>query len=174
MKPDMRGFKENPGVGREPGVESVLQRGLLRVYGDAVSAGEMLEIDAVSLALKAKIDSKVNEPFALEAFPHSGFGQKVNRSLLKQARAHAFFAILPGARLDDDGFNSLQMQKVRKNQSGGTRADDSNLHEMMEMSPRATAAQFKVDLGHFSRRKIISLGWQEQRAYGWQRGLLAA
>ena len=74
----------------------------------------------------------VDQAFALQPLTDAGLGEQIDRSLFEQTRAHALLAILPAARFDHDGLNSLEMQEVRQNQSRGPRSYDSDLRAHRE------------------------------------------
>src|SRR6266581_4044475 len=78
-------------------------------------------------AMKSQLNSRMDEPFALQALPDANFDQHIHRALLEHACADALFDVFPAARFDNDGFDPLQMEEVRKEQSRRPGSDDSDL-----------------------------------------------
>jgi hypothetical protein len=95
----------------------------------------------MAAAVKSQLDSVMDEPFALQAIPDACFDQQIHRALLEHARPDALFDVFPGASFDNDGFDPLQVEEVRKQQSRGTGSDDSNLCAQGFASPQLLTAQ---------------------------------
>src|SRR5580698_11234107 len=81
----------------------------------------------MAAAGETQLDSVMDEAFSLEAFADTGLGKKINGSLLQHTGADALFTILAGTGLENDRFDSLEMQQVGEHQSGGAGAYDSDL-----------------------------------------------
>ena len=114
-----------PAIG-EPFRHQVLDHLLLAVDGDAL-AHQLAKIDVVQRAVEAEMDAVVGQPFALHALADAGLDQQIARPLLDQAGADAALDIVAAAVLDDDGFDALEMQKMREHEAGGPGADNPDL-----------------------------------------------
>jgi hypothetical protein len=78
-------------------------------------------------AIEAHMDSVMDEPFSLQTFSNTCFDHHIHRALLEHACTDAVFDVMPAADFDDDGFDSQQVQQVRKQQSRRAGSDDSDL-----------------------------------------------
>src|SRR5579872_5791751 len=78
-------------------------------------------------AAEAQIDAVVPQALAHQALAYAGFDHEVDRGLLEHAGAHAAFNVFAAARLQDDGFDSLEMQEMREHQAGWAGSDDADL-----------------------------------------------
>src|SRR6185369_1397582 len=81
----------------------------------------------MTLATKAELDAVMHQSFALEPVANAHTGEQLHGTLLEHAGANTLFNVLAGVHLENDGIDAFQMQEVRKNESGGTGSDDSNL-----------------------------------------------
>src|SRR3954470_971165 len=81
----------------------------------------------MALALEPQLDAVMDEPLPLHAFADARRDEEVARPLLDDAGPDAFLHVPPGARLKNDGLDPVDMQKMRKHQSGRTGSDDSDL-----------------------------------------------
>jgi hypothetical protein len=81
----------------------------------------------VAATIESQFNSVMGKGFALETLPDAGFNQEVYCALFEQASADALFNIFSAARFDNDGFDSLQVQKMSEDQSCGARPDDADL-----------------------------------------------
>src|SRR5580693_7195075 len=101
------------------------------------------------------------ETFFLQPFTDAGFDHQVHGALLQHSRAHPFFHILPASILNDDRFDSLQMQKMREHQPGGSGAHNSHLRAQFFhatiLIPRALPRAAKI---HFSSRLLLDASRQ--------------
>lgn len=125
-------------AGGEARVGEIFYDFMLRVDGDCFSAGEVREIDAMGALVEAKIHAVVHQAFALQPFAYAGFFQQVHGALFENSRAHALLHVLAAAIFEDDGFDAVEMQQMRKNQACGPGADDANLRAH-ELRPRVNA-----------------------------------
>jgi len=69
----------------------------------------------------------MHQPFALQARANARCYQQIDDALFKNTGADALFDIFPAARFDDDGFDSLQVEKMREKKSGRARSHNSDL-----------------------------------------------
>ena len=113
-------------VGLDPRADQVLHHFLLAVDDDG-AAGESGEIDAVTAAAEAQLDSMVREAFALQALADAGFDQKIDGALLQHAGAHTVLDVFAVATLDHDRVDAREMQQMRQQQAGRPRADNAYL-----------------------------------------------
>ena len=94
-------------------------------------------------AAEAQPNSIVGKPFTLEALAYAGLLQQVDSSLLEESGAHALFDILAAARFDHGRLDALQVEKMRKQETGRPGAYDSDLCAQFHGSGRfARAAYF--------------------------------
>ncbi len=114
-------------AGSESRGNQILDHFMLRVNGDRFAAGELGEVDAVTGTIEAQLHSRVNEAFPLQARADARFHQQIDGALLKHARANALLDIFLRARFEHDRMNALQVQQMRKRESGGACSDDSDL-----------------------------------------------
>ena len=105
----------------------ILQDLVLSVDGDGFSAGEIGEIDAMAGAIETQLDAFVNQAFAFETRAYAGLLHQVDGALLEDAGTNALLDVFLGAGFQDDGFDSLEMEKMREGESGGACSDDSDL-----------------------------------------------
>ena len=69
----------------------------------------------------------MDEPFPLQALPDARFGQYIHSALLQHACPDALFDVFSAASFDNDGFDSLQVEEMREQQSCRPRSDNSDL-----------------------------------------------
>jgi hypothetical protein len=78
-------------------------------------------------AAKAQKDAFVAHSFLKEPRPDARLNQEIDRALFENSRADALDDVLAAAVFDDDGIDAFEVQQVGQQQSGRTRADDSDL-----------------------------------------------
>jgi len=127
MHADVFNFKENLATGRDTRIVQVFQNLVLGIDRDSFPIGEILEIDAVSAAPEAQLDSVVDEALGFHPFANPHFCEQVNGSLFQNASPDALLGILAAAIFDHYGIDSLQIQKVRQYETGGSGPDNSDL-----------------------------------------------
>jgi hypothetical protein len=118
--------------------DQILHDLLLPVDGDAAAAGELRQRDAVVLAVEAQPDPVVNETLSVQALREAGVREHVDAALLEHARSDPLLDVLATARLEDDGLDPFELEKVRERQPAGARADDSDLRPQRQPSMRRT------------------------------------
>jgi hypothetical protein len=69
----------------------------------------------------------MDKRFALQALPNASFEQHIHCALLENARPDALFDVWPAAGFNNDGFDPLQVQEMRKQQSCRPGSDNSDL-----------------------------------------------
>jgi hypothetical protein len=99
---DGLGVEDDRRVGRQQCRDEVFDDFLLAVDGNALAAGELLEINAVVACSETELGPGMNEPLAPQALADADCGEQFRRSVLEHTGAHASFDVLTGARLDDD------------------------------------------------------------------------
>ena len=82
---------------------------VLRVDHDALAAGEFLEVDAMTAAAEAQLNSIVDKAFPLHALANTHFSKQVNRSLFQHAGANTLFHVLSAAIFNHDRLNALKI-----------------------------------------------------------------
>jgi hypothetical protein len=122
----------------EPGVGEVFHYFMLRVDCDCFTAGEIREIYSMSAAAEAQVHSVVHQPFALQSIADAGFFQQVHGALFQNTGADALLHILAAAIFEDDGFDAVEVQQVRENQTRWPGSDDANLRAHRDASSRET------------------------------------
>src|SRR5881392_3470042 len=78
-------------------------------------------------AINAQLDAVMRQTFALQARTDAGLHQQVDGALLQNAGANTRLDVLSGADFQNNGFDSLQLEKMGERQTGGTRSDNSDL-----------------------------------------------
>ena len=124
---DVLNFKKDLAPARRPGMVQVLENFTLGIDGDAFSAGELSEVNAVAAAFKAQLDSVVNQAFAFQAFPEAHRGEQVDRPLFEDAGPDPFLNVLSAAILDHDRLDPFEIQEVRQHKTGRSRTNDAHL-----------------------------------------------
>src|SRR5690349_13453407 len=72
----------------------------------------------------------VDQALTLEPVADTHFGEQFDRALFEDAGAHAFLDVLARAHFEHYGIDAFQVQKMRKDESRGTRADYANLRAL--------------------------------------------
>ena len=78
-------------------------------------------------AAEAQVDAFVAEALALHALADAALREQVDRALLEHAGADRRLDLLAAARLEHHRVDALEVQQVREQQAGGSRADDGDL-----------------------------------------------
>src|SRR3989442_1813621 len=65
----------------------ILQDFVLRIHRDGAPVGQFRQGDAMTLSIKAELDTVMNDSFALHAFPKTHFRQQLDRALLEHTGA---------------------------------------------------------------------------------------
>lgn len=71
------------------------------------------------------------QALAPQTLAHARLDQQIHRSLFQDSSTHPFLDVLATASLDDDRFDALEMEQMRKNEPGRTGSDDSDLCAML-------------------------------------------
>jgi hypothetical protein len=88
----------------------------------------------------------MHQSLAHHARANACFLESIDSSMLEDAGAYAFFNVLAAPRLQHNGFDPLQMQKVREKEPGRPCSDNANLRpHILRVSP--FAAIFSVQCG---------------------------
>ena len=123
-------------AGSEADRDQVLDDLLLSVHGDAASAGELAEVDAVVGTAEAQADAVMHQTLAAHPLASAGGVEQIRAALFEHAGAHALLDVRPRARLDHDRLDALEAQQMREHQPGGTCPDDRDLRAHAEEPPR--------------------------------------
>src|ERR1019366_3524025 len=109
---DIARLEEDRVTCRQPDRDQVFDDLLLPVHGDATTAGERAEVDAVVASAEPQLDAVVHE--ALTAHPRSDSGrvEKVRAGLLEHAGTNTVLDVPPCARLDDHRLDALEAQQM--------------------------------------------------------------
>ena len=116
-------------------LNEILHHLVLRVNGDRAPSGQLVHVDAVTHPIKTQLDAVMDQPLAAHALSHSRRVQQIHRALFEHTGADALLNILASLRLDYDGLDALNVEQMREQQPGRSRADD---------------ADFRVQRGHNS------------------------
>ena len=81
----------------------------------------------MALALEAELEAVVDQSFAIHALREVQLAQQVDRALLQDTGADARLDVRARAMFEDDGFDPLGCQEVRKHETGRTCANDGDL-----------------------------------------------
>ena len=118
-------------VERTPGeiarVHQVLHDLVLAVDGDAPSAGQRRQVDAMALLLEREPDPRVRHPFARQPVAHAGVPHQIRRPLFEHPGPDAFDDVIAGPVLDDHRIDAVAVQQMAQHQAGGPGADDADL-----------------------------------------------
>jgi len=112
---------------REPQGDQILDHLGLTIGRDPAPAGELVEGDAMALALHRDLDAMVAEAFAIEPGMSSGLAQQLHRRGFQYAGTDAPLDMLPAAGLEDDGVDALEMEQLGEQQARRTGPDDCDL-----------------------------------------------
>src|SRR5215471_11454549 len=99
---------------------------MLRVDHDEF-AGQGPKVDAMSASAKAQFHSVVDQTLALGPLADSGLPHQVHGALLQHSRSYPLFHVLTRAAFENDGFNSVKVQQVRKHEAGRACPDNPHL-----------------------------------------------
>jgi len=127
MHADVFDLEQDLSASGDAGIGQIFDDLVLGIDGDSFSTGEVFEIDAMTVAMEAQLDSIVNQAFTLHPLAHSHFHEQINRALLQDAGTDALLNVLAATVLDHDRVNSLQMEKVGKDETGWSGTYDSDL-----------------------------------------------
>jgi len=111
----------------QAGGDQILHHLLLPVDGDGAPAGELIEGDAVIVALEAERDAAMHEPLTVQPLADSGFAHELHGSLLENTCAHALFDVLAAAQLEDHRVDPRPVEEMREQETRRSRAHDADL-----------------------------------------------
>src|SRR5437762_4651308 len=78
-------------------------------------------------AIEAQLDAVMCQALALQTRANAGLHQQVDGALLQNAGANTRLDVVSGADFQNNGFDSLQLEKMGERQTGGTRSDNADL-----------------------------------------------
>jgi hypothetical protein len=123
---DVVDLEQQRPAGVEPRLDQILDDLGLAVDDDRLP-GQLVERDAMTLAVELELDAVVDDSLALHPLAHPRLGEQVGGSLLEDAGADPRLYILAGAALDHHRVDALEVQEVRERQARGAGADDPDL-----------------------------------------------
>ncbi len=124
---DVRRLETDLSVLGEAQGDHVLHRLVLTVDRDRAAAGQVFKIDPVAAAGEANFDAPVDQALAPQAFAEPRLDQGFDGDLLQHAGPDPALHVSAAARLENDRFDALQMQKPRQQEPGWPGADDADL-----------------------------------------------
>src|SRR5216110_1620391 len=120
-------LEDDLAAGGEPCRDQVLYHFVLGVDRDRLAAGQLGEIDAMAAAGKPQLDAVVHRAFALHALADADRLEEIDSALLEHARADGGFDVRAAPILEHHRLDAFGVKQVRKEKSGGARADDAYL-----------------------------------------------
>jgi hypothetical protein len=102
----------------------------LAIDRDGLARGELGEIDAMPPSLEADVKALVTQAAALQACVHTHRLEEVDGPLLEDAGPHAIDHVVAAAVFDDDGIDTVDVEKMAQQESRWARADDSDLRPL--------------------------------------------
>ena len=110
----------------EAGGDEVLDHLLLPVHGDG-PAGQLFQVDAVTLAVEAQLDAPVHQALAAHPATHTELVEQPRGVVFQHPRTDPAFHIGSGAAFDDDRCDAGPFQEPGQHQAGRPGADDAHL-----------------------------------------------
>jgi hypothetical protein len=117
----------DPGPGREPGPDQVLDDLGLGVDRHPAAAGQVAEVQVMPLALELQVDPAVFEALGVHPLTQADRAEQFDRAGLEQAGPLPRLAVGPAAVLHHDGVDAAQGQQVGEQQAGRAGPDDPDL-----------------------------------------------
>src|SRR5262252_10395477 len=121
-------------IGETPG-DQVLDHLGLRIDSDGAAAGQIAEIDVLTLSGELQVDAAMFDPLTIEPVCEAGLAQQGDTAVLEYARALSRFAILTAADFDDHRLDAAKCEQVRKQQASWARPDDAYLGTHVQLGP---------------------------------------
>ena len=109
------------------GIHQVAGHFSLAVHRHAAAAGQLMQVDAVALALEQQLDAVMRQAIGMGAGAHACLVQQVHADLLQHPGADAAEHVVGAALLDDDGVNARLVEQLTEQQAGGAGTNDGNL-----------------------------------------------
>jgi hypothetical protein len=107
-------FKENLSRRIKPRLNQVFDDFLLPVNGDSTAAGQIMKVDAMTLARKAQLKAVMDEALTPHPITDPCLDQCVYRALFEHTCAHATFDVFAAVFLKNDRFNAAFVQQMRE------------------------------------------------------------
>ena len=126
MGPCVIRFEQNRSAGMQARLDEILHHLVLRVHRDGAAASQFLHVYAVTLPVKAKFYTVMDQPFAAQALAHSRCVEQIHCALFEHAGAVALLHMPARLRLDYDGLDAFKVEQVREQKTGGSRANDAD------------------------------------------------
>ena len=117
----------NPGAGRQPGLDQILDDLGLGVNRYPATAGQVTEIEVVPLPLELQVDTAVLETFGVHSHPEADRAEQLDRPGFEQPGPLSRLAVGPAAVLDHDRVDAAQRKQMGKEQAGRTGSDNTDL-----------------------------------------------
>jgi hypothetical protein len=125
----------DPGPGRQPGRDRVLDDLGLGVDRHPAPAGQVTEVEVVPLPLELQVDPAVLEAFGVHPGAEADRAEQLDRPGFEQAGPLPRLAVGPAAVLDHDRVDAAQGQQVGKKQAGRPGSDDADLGALAHWLP---------------------------------------
>lgn len=119
------GLEHDRRTGVEASLDQVFDHFLLAVDKDA-PACQILEIDAVALAVEPQMNSAVLETFTVEPFSDAGVSQELGGARFEDPRSHAALDVIAAPILEHHRLDAAAMQEVPQQEPCGAGADDGD------------------------------------------------
>jgi hypothetical protein len=100
---------------------------MLSLNGDGLPTSEFGEVNPMTFSRKTQLDTSMNKAFLPQTITDAGFHQEIHRALFKNTGSDTLLDVIAPVTLEDNRFDSPQMQKVRKHNPSGARSNNSDL-----------------------------------------------
>ena len=98
----------------------------LPINGHALSS-QCSQVNSATVSVEGKIEAVVHKSLVLETVRDMGFLQSINSSLFQHSRPNTTLNMGAALTVNDDAFHSSICKKLRKKETAGSGADDTNL-----------------------------------------------
>ena len=146
MERNLAAFEAQIAAVSQTAGDEILHHFLLAIDGYAF-AREFHKWDAMPHPVQAQLDSAVLKPFAVEALAYARVPQHLHAHVFQHAGADPLLAVSAGLRFENNGTDSIEMQKMRKHQTCRACAYNSNLRvKVSHRFPITSASRDRPEL----------------------------
>ena len=124
---DLPGLVEGRGAAGLAGGHQVAGHLGLAIDGDAASAQQIVQVQALALAVDGELHAFMHLAFLVQPLGDAGLAQQIDRALFEHAGADAAKYVVGALTLDDDVVDTRAGEQLAQQQPGGARADDDDL-----------------------------------------------